>query len=133
MRRASLTLRLSMMFVCAVVAVLVVAGFTFDAFSQHHFKALDRQAMTEKLESIRQIMDGEAGSADSSEVVLQLQALLGAHQELSALITTKEGKTIFATSNAVEHPPSYSGDPEEDMWEWAAGDHMYEACRPRFA
>lgn len=27
MKRASLTLRLSMMFVCAVVAVLVVAGF----------------------------------------------------------------------------------------------------------
>lgn len=129
MRRASLTLRLSMMFVCAVVAVLVVAGFTFDAFSQHHFKALDRQAMTEKLESIRQIMDGKAGSADSSEVVLQLQALLGAHQELSASITTKDGKTIFATPNAVEHPPSYSGVPGEDMWEWTAGDHMYRGMR----
>ena len=82
MKRVSLTFRLSMMFVCAVVAVLVLAGFTFDAFSRHHFKALDRQAMTEKLESIRQIMDGEAGSVASSEVVLQLQALLGAHQEL---------------------------------------------------
>lgn len=129
MRRASLTLRLSMMFVCAVVAVLVVAGFTFDAFSQHHFKALDRQAMTEKLESIRQIMDGEAGSADSSEVVLQLQALLGAHQELSASIITKDGKTIFATPNAVEHLPSYSGDPGEDMWEWTAGGHMYRGMQ----
>jgi two-component system heavy metal sensor histidine kinase CusS len=129
MKRTSLTLRLSMMFVCAVVAVLVVAGFTFDAFSRHHFKALDRQAMTEKLESIRQIMDGEAGSADSSEVVLQLQALLGAHQELSASITTKGGKTIFATPNAVKHPLSYSGDPEEDLWEWTAGSHMYRGMQ----
>ncbi|WP_122454541.1 heavy metal sensor histidine kinase [Pseudomonas viridiflava] len=128
MKRASLTLRLSMMFVCAVVAVLVVAGFTFDAFSQHHFKALDRQAMTEKLESIRQIMDGEAGSADSSDVVLQLQALLGAHQELSASITTKGGRTIFATPHAVE-PPSYAGDPGEDMWEWTVGGHMYRGMQ----
>lgn len=129
MRRASLTLRLSMMFVCAVVAVLVVAGFTFDAFSRHHFKTLDRQALTEKLESIRQIMDGEAGSADSSEVVLQLQALLGAHQELSASITTKQGKTIFATPNAVQHPPAYLSDPKEDMWEWTVDGHMYRGMQ----
>ncbi|WP_282348420.1 heavy metal sensor histidine kinase [Pseudomonas sp. PS01301] len=129
MRRASLTLRLSMMFVCAVVAVLVVAGFTFDAFSRQHFKTLDRQALTEKLESIRQIMDGEAGSAESSEVVLQLQALLGAHQELSASITTKQGKTIFATPNAVQHPPAYSSDPKEDMWEWTVGGHMYRGMQ----
>jgi two-component system, OmpR family, heavy metal sensor histidine kinase CusS len=129
MKRASLTLRLSMMFVCAVVAVLVVAGFTFDGFSQHHFKALDRQSMTEKLESIRQIMDGEAGSADPSEVVLQLQALLGAHQELSASIITSGGKTIFATPNAVGLPPFSSDVLGEDMWEWTAGGHMYRGMK----
>lgn len=129
MKRASLTLRLSMMFVCAVVAVLVVAGFTFDGFSQHHFKALDRQAMTEKLESIRQIMDGEAGSAAPSEVVLQLQALLGAHQEISASIITMGGKTFFATSNSVGHPPPSSSDQGKDMWEWTAGGHVYRGMK----
>ncbi|POH42221.1 two-component sensor histidine kinase [Pseudomonas fluorescens] len=129
MKRVSLTFRLSMMFVCAVVAVLVVAGFTFDAFSRHHFKALDRQAMTEKLESIRQIMDGEAGSAAPSEVVLQLQALLGAHQELSASITTNGGKTLFATPNAVGHPATSSGDLGNDMWEWTAGGHVYRGMK----
>ena len=129
MKRASLTLRLSMMFVCAVVAVLVVAGFTFDGFSQHHFKSLDRQTMAEKLESIRQIMDGEAGSAAPSEVVLQLQALLGAHQELSASITTMGGKTFFATPNAVGHPATYSGDLGDDMWEWTAGGHVYRGMK----
>jgi two-component system heavy metal sensor histidine kinase CusS len=130
MKRVSLTFRLSMMFVCAVVAVLVVAGFTFDAFSRHHFKALDRQAMTEKLESIRQIMDGEAGSADSSEVVLQLQALLGAHQELSASIVTEGGRTIFATPNGAVQPPAAAvHEAEEDMLEWTAGGHMYRGMR----
>lgn len=129
MKRASLTLRLSMMFVCAVVAVLVVAGFTFDAFSRHHFKGLDRQLMMEKLESIRQIMDGEAGSVDSSEVVLQLQALLGAHQELSASIVTQSGRSIFATSNGAAQPPFSAQDAGQDMLEWTAGGHMYRGMK----
>lgn len=129
MKRVSLTFRLSMMFVCAVVAVLVVAGFTFDAFSRHHFKALDRQAMTEKLESIRQIMDGEAGSVDSSDVVLQLQALLGAHQELSASIVAKGGRVIFATPNAAAQPAAAVHEAVEDMLEWTAGGHMYRAMK----
>jgi two-component system, OmpR family, heavy metal sensor histidine kinase CusS len=85
--------------------------------------------MTEKLESIRQIMDGEAGSADPSEVVLQLQALLGAHQELSASIITSGGKTIFATPNAVGLPPFSSDVLGEDMWEWTAGGHMYRGMK----
>jgi two-component system heavy metal sensor histidine kinase CusS len=129
MKRVSLTFRLSMMFVCAVVAVLVVAGFTFDAFSRHHFKALDRQAMTEKLESIRQIMDGEAGSVDSSDVVLQLQALLGAHQELSASIVAKGGRVIFATPNVAAQPAAAVHEAVEDMLEWTAGGHMYRAMK----
>lgn len=129
MKRVSLTFRLSMMFVCAVVAVLVVAGLTFDAFSRHHFKVLDRQAMTEKLESIRQIMDGEAGSVDSSEVVLQLQALLGAHQELSASIVAKGGRVIFATPNAAAQPAAAVHEAVEDMLEWTAGGHMYRGMK----
>lgn len=129
MKRPSLTLRLSLMFVCAVVAVLVVAGFTFDGFSRHHFKALDRQAMTEKLESIRQIMDGEAGSADRSDVLLQLQALLGAHQELSASIVMHGGKTIFATSNSAQHPSTPPDTPDDDMWEWTDGGHLYRGMK----
>ena len=129
MKRPSLTLRLSLMFVCAVVAVLVVAGFTFDGFSRHHFKALDRQAMTEKLESIRQIMDGEAGSADRSDVLLQLQALLGAHQELSASIVMQGGGTIFATSNAAQHPSIPPDAPDDDMWEWTDGGHLYRGMK----
>jgi two-component system heavy metal sensor histidine kinase CusS len=129
MKRTSLTLRLSLMFVCATVAVLVVAGFTFDAFSRHHFKGLDRQLMTEKLESIRQIMDGEAGSADSSEVVLQLQALLGAHQELSASIVTLSGRTIFATSDGAAQPASNAHEVGQDMLEWTAAGHMYRGMK----
>ena len=129
MKRVSLTFRLSMMFVCAVVAVLVVAGLTFDAFSRHHFKALDRQAMTEKLESIRQIMDGESGSVDSSEVVLQLQALLGAHQELSASIVTNGGRTIFATPNGATQPTAAVHEAGEGLLEWTAGGHTYRGMK----
>lgn len=125
MKRASLTFRLSLMFVCAVVAVLVVAGFSFYELSRHHFKALDRQTLEEKLDSTRQIMDGQSGANDSSEVELQLKALLGAHPELTAIILASDGTVVFAAPNAVSLPPLNELSPDPDMWEWSNDGHQY--------
>lgn len=70
-----LTVRLTVMFMCAVVAVLAVAGFSFNELSRRHFTAIDRQTLVEKLESTIQIMSGQSGSADKTEIDLQLRAL----------------------------------------------------------
>ena len=43
MKHLSLTARMSLMFMSAVIAVLTVAGLSFNMLSQHHFKMLDRQ------------------------------------------------------------------------------------------
>jgi len=48
MKHLSLTARMSLMFMSAVIAVLTVAGLSFNMLSQHHFKMLDRQALVEK-------------------------------------------------------------------------------------
>lgn len=48
MKHLSLTARMSLMFMTAVIAVLMVAGLSFNMLSQHHFKMLDRQALVEK-------------------------------------------------------------------------------------
>lgn len=48
MKHLSLTARMSLMFMTAVIAVLTVAGLSFNMLSQHHFKMLDRQALVEK-------------------------------------------------------------------------------------
>ncbi|SEO38924.1 hypothetical protein SAMN03159293_02734 [Pseudomonas sp. NFACC39-1] len=48
MKHLSLTARMSLMFMTSVIAVLTVAGLSFNMLSQHHFKMLDRQALVEK-------------------------------------------------------------------------------------
>ncbi|RZA12076.1 MAG: two-component sensor histidine kinase, partial [Proteobacteria bacterium] len=52
MKPGSLTLRLSLLFVVAVAAVLIIVGVAFNELSRHHFRALDAQALGEKLEAI---------------------------------------------------------------------------------
>jgi two-component system heavy metal sensor histidine kinase CusS len=47
--QSSLVKRLTLMFMFAVIAVLVVAGVSFYMLSQHHFQMLDEQALAEKL------------------------------------------------------------------------------------
>ena len=54
--RSSLVKRLTLMIMFAVIAVLVVAGISFNMLSQHHFRMLDEQALSEKLESTRHIL-----------------------------------------------------------------------------
>lgn len=124
MKRASLTLRLSLMFVCAVVAVLVVAGVSVNELTRHHFKELDRQTLMEKLEATTQILDGKSGSLDGADVELQLRALLGAHPELSAIIMGKDGVVLFSAPNAIR-PPGIEPDPEHNISEWSEAGRMY--------
>ncbi len=125
MKQSSLTLRLSLMFMCAVVAVLVVAGISFNELSRHHFKALDRQMLMEKLESTAQIMNGSSGSTDIAEVELQLRALLGAHPELSAIILANDGSVLFSAPTSASPPAVQEPDSAQDMWEWSKDGHMY--------
>ena len=67
MKHLSLTARMSLMFMSAVIAVLTVAGLSFNMLSQHHFKMLDRQALVEKLESAKHILNNARGEASLSE------------------------------------------------------------------
>jgi two-component system heavy metal sensor histidine kinase CusS len=128
MKRASLTLRLSLMFVCAVVAVLVVAGVSVNELTRHHFKELDRQTLMEKLEATTQILDGKSGSIDGADVELQLRALLGAHPELSAIIMGKDGVVLFSAPNAIR-PPGIEPDSEHNISEWSEAGRMYRGMK----
>ena len=53
MKRLSLTARMSLMFMLAVVSVLTVAGVSFSELSRRHFWMQDQQTITEKLNSIQ--------------------------------------------------------------------------------
>ncbi|MEE4964433.1 heavy metal sensor histidine kinase [Pseudomonas alliivorans] len=125
MKRGSLTLRLSIMFVVSVVVVLVVAGTAFNELSRHHFRALDKQALVEKLEATRLILNNAESAEDPSGIQLQLRALLSAHPDLSALVLASDGSVIFSAPPDLELPSLDGGRLRDDVWEWEHGHHLY--------
>ncbi|MEX6501052.1 heavy metal sensor histidine kinase [Pseudomonas zhanjiangensis] len=130
--RLSLTARMSLMFMSAVIAVLAVAGLSFNMLSQHHFKKLDRQALTEKLESTRNILDKQRSGSRLHDELPQLSALLGAHQDLTAIILSADGTVIFSDTKTVDVPDRFRRAGEQEMWEWNDGEHLYRGMTGRF-
>ncbi|VVO27066.1 heavy metal sensor histidine kinase [Pseudomonas fluorescens] len=125
MNRLSLTTRLSLMFMLAVTAVLTVAGLSFNNLSRHHFIMLDQQALNEKLHSTQRIL-GELKSIDQfDELKPELQALLGAHRDLTALILDSDGRLIFADPGPVNVPVEFISTTNNAVWEWQNQEQMF--------
>ena len=96
MMRISLTARLSLLFMLAVTAVLVLAGLSFNHLSQHHFLQLDRQTLAEKLSATRNILGQLDDLQQFDRLRPQLRTLLGAHRDITALILDAAGQPLFA-------------------------------------
>src|SRR5207253_180828 len=120
-----LTTRLSLMFMLSVTVVLTVTGVSFNHLSQRHFKMLDQQTLDEKLDSTQRIL-GELHNVDQfSEVKPQLEALLGAHRDLTAIILNSEGKLFFSGPGPVNVPEQFRTRVSNTMWEWQDQEHIY--------
>lgn len=125
MNRLSLTTRMSLLFMLAVTAVLTVAGLSFNHLSQHHFKMLDQQALTEKLQSTQRIL-GDLTSVDQfNEIKPELQALLGAHRDLTAIILDSEGTLLFADPGPINIPQQFRTTSNSNVWEWQEQEQMF--------
>ncbi|HCP57491.1 MAG: two-component sensor histidine kinase [Pseudomonadaceae bacterium] len=121
----SLTARMSLMFMLAVIAVLTVAGLSFNQFSRHHFMMLDQQTLSEKLDSTQEILSNTRSHADIKEVLPQLKALLGAHHDLAAIILANDGTVLFAEPQLFNVPEKYRFIRDHGMWEWEQNGHKY--------
>ncbi|KPU54085.1 heavy metal sensor kinase family protein [Pseudomonas fluorescens] len=125
MNRLSLTTRMSLLFMLAVTAVLTVAGLSFNHLSQHHFKMLDQQALTEKLQSTQRIL-GDLTSVDQfNEIKPELQALLGAHRDLTAIILDSKGTLLFADPRPINVPQQFRTTSNSNVWEWQEQEQMF--------
>lgn len=125
MNRLSLTTRMSLMFMLAVTAVLTVAGLSFNNLSRHHFIMLDQQALNEKLHSTQRIL-GELKSIDQfDELKPELQALLGAHRDLTALILDGDGRLLFADPGPINVPKEFLSVTNNTVWEWQDQEQMF--------
>ncbi|WP_137820157.1 heavy metal sensor histidine kinase [Pseudomonas sp. 2FG] len=133
MKRLSLTARLSLMFMLAVTAVLTAAGLSFNHLSQLHFKSLDQHTLVEKLQASQSIL-GELPSLDAfAEARPQLQALLGAHRELTAIILDSNGKVLFADPAPVNIPERFRSAVGPRDWEWQDQEHMFRGMTAQVA
>lgn len=130
MKRLSLTARMSLMFMLAVVSVLTVAGVSFSEFSRRHFWMQDQQTITEKLDSIQKILMSANANLESSHIRLELNALLGAHHELESILTTTDGNVLFSNSTITNLPKQFSQE-RAGMWEWGDHGRLYRGMTAR--
>ncbi|MBX9755567.1 MAG: heavy metal sensor histidine kinase [Pseudomonadaceae bacterium] len=124
MNRLSLTTRLSLLFMLAVTAVLLVAGLSFSQLSQHHFMQLDRQTLEEKRQASQNILAEFKDAEQFEQLKPRLRALLGAHRDLTAIILDNSGKLLFAEPGPVALPAQLR-DSSSELWQWQDQGHMY--------
>ncbi|SEP37517.1 heavy metal sensor histidine kinase [Pseudomonas sp. Snoq117.2] len=127
MRPSSLTFRLSLLFVVAVSAVLIIVAIAFNELSRHHFRTLDAQALEEKLEAIAQI--AKEPGANSDQLKIRWHTLLGAHSDLSAVFLKADGSLFFAEPPQSSAPSLAQAIEHDGVWEWKSDGHMFRALR----
>ena len=125
MMRISLTARLSLLFMLAVTAVLVLAGLSFNHLSQHHFLQLDRQTLAEKLSATRNILGQLDDLQQFDRLRPQLRALLGAHRDITALILDAAGQPLFAEPGPLPVPAALANSTSTEVWQWQHHDHYF--------
>ena len=125
MMRISLTARLSLLFMLAVTAVLVLAGLSFNHLSQHHFLQLDRQTLAEKLSATRNILGQLDDLQQFDHLRPQLRTLLGAHRDITALILDAAGQPLFAEPGPLPVPAALANSNSTEVWQWQHHDHYF--------
>lgn len=125
MMRISLTARLSLLFMLAVTAVLVLAGLSFNHLSQHHFLQLDRQTLAEKLSATRNILGQLDDLQQFDRLRPQLRTLLGAHRDITALILDTAGQPLFAEPGPLPVPAALANSTSTEVWQWQHHDHYF--------
>ncbi|MGH8382501.1 heavy metal sensor histidine kinase [Pseudomonas sp.] len=132
MNRFSLTTRLSVMFMLVVVAVLTVAGFSFNYLCQQHFNSLNQQTLVEKLQTSQSILGAMPNIGTFDELKPQLQALLGTNQDLIASIFDGGRKVLFAHPAALDIPERFRN-ASHQAWEWQDQGQMFRGMTTQVA
>ena len=129
-RRLSLTARLGLLFMLALTAALLSAGLAFQHLSRQHFESLDHHVLLEKLHATQGVIGALNDVAELDSVRPQLHALLGAHQELRALLIDADGRVLFAVPEGARLPEARrvaSG----RLWLWQDGERLLRGMTSR--
>jgi two-component system, OmpR family, heavy metal sensor histidine kinase CusS len=100
LNRISLTQRLTLMFVAATTAVLLVLGWVVTTSVEQHFVDLDMEVLTGKMELIRQSLQSVASPDGLIAFAHQLARSLVGHPGLEVVVMDADHNIIFATAHA---------------------------------
>jgi two-component system heavy metal sensor histidine kinase CusS len=96
----SLTFRLTLLFTAVSTAVLLLLGLLIGALVERHFKELDVELLTGKLELVEHALEKMHSGQDLAELPEQLQQALVGHHGLTVVVLGGDGRTLFATGEA---------------------------------
>ena len=98
--RTSITRRLTLLFVIASSAVLLLLGLVIASSVEKHFEEQDMEVLTGKMALIRHTLEKLQSQDDTGHITQWLDNSLVGHHGLEVLVFTPNQKVIFATANA---------------------------------
>lgn len=127
----SITLRLTVYFAAASMAVLLAIGYLVGNAVEKHFIELDRIELRGKMELVRHVLRKTRTDADVEALRERMEDALTGHESLLVSLATPEGHTLFKTSGAI-FPPALlemraPDDPDSmpDLTPWEQHEHVY--------
>ena len=104
MNQMSLTQRLTLMFVTAASAVLLVLGLVIASSVEQHFEDLDLEVLSGKMELTRQALLRVHSGDGLTEFTHQLAYSLVGHHGMEVMVIDADESIIFATGHAAFDP-----------------------------
>lgn len=96
----SLTRRLTLMFVVAATAVLLMLGLVVASSVEAHFEDLDMEVLSGKMELTRQALQSVTSQDGLTPFTHQLARSLVGHHGLEVMVLDAERAVVFATAHA---------------------------------
>lgn len=126
--RISLTQRLTLMFVAAATAVLLVLGLVIASSVERHFEELDLEVLAGKMELIRQALQGITSEDELTPFTHQLARSLVGHHGLEVMVIDADRAIVFATAHAGFNPDmviAQAKQPASRAALWRLGEQTY--------
>lgn len=127
----SITLRLTIYFAAASIAILLAIGYLVGSAVEKHFIELDRMELSGKMELVRHVLAKTRTATDVAALSERMDDALTGHESLSVSLSTPEGRTLFRTANAA-FPQKLletrsDDDPEAtpELMPWEQHGHVY--------
>ena len=98
--RASITRRLTLLFVAASSAVLLVLGFVIASSVEKHFDQQDMEVLVGKMELVRYTLEKLPSPGELAPPKQHLDYALVGHQGLDLIVLATNRHLIFASPNA---------------------------------